>query len=158
MGETVVRGIREVWWWRWMLPEATERPASEGGERGSRDGTRDKPPPNVDDLILAVELAGAIDWSVSAWDAITGALAAIAVGASELGPLSPTLIIGAGTTAEITAATGGLLGAGLAGWGIGTALDRYMTGVMGQSLGSLAYDVYEKAYEAWSGDGNESED
>ena len=97
------------------------------------------------------DMLDSLQWMPSAWDSILGGLTAVGVGFSEIGGVAVTAI-GAGTGAAITAAAGGVVGAGLAGWGVGTVLNRYMTAVMGETLGDFAYDMYEGIAEGISAD------
>jgi hypothetical protein len=46
---------------------------------------------------------------------------------------------------------GGFYFSGIVGIGTGMMLDRYMSGVIGQPLDSFAFDVWEKAEQAFSG-------
>ncbi len=87
------------------------------------------------------------DWEPSPWDSIGGILTALGVGTSELGGLSVELIIGAGTIAEIIAASGGVVGAFLGGYGIGKVINAWDTYVLGESPAEFIYNQGEHIYD-----------
>jgi len=100
---------------------------------------------------IVVDALAALSWRPSGYSTITGALAAVnaayatpaVFGGVALGNVATGSIWAVGGAALGTAASG-VVGAAIFGVGVGTAIDRAITSLMGQDLGSYAYDIWEK--------------
>jgi RHS repeat-associated protein len=96
-----------------------------------------------------------LDWTPSPWDSTLGGFAAAAMAATEVTIVlseDATIVAAAGTlpagwilggsagTATAISAAGAVVGAGLAGYGIGTVIDYGITQALGKPLGVAIYD------------------
>jgi len=84
------------------------------------------------------------DWTPSPWDSIGGGIGAIAA-AGEWGRLPVSLLL-AESFPVAAVSSGGVLGAGLFGFGFGTAYDTFLQWASGSSFGQELYDTME-SYE-----------
>lgn len=98
------------------------------------------------------DLLGVFEWKPSGKDFIDSILGATGIAGSSFGGLEVGLILAACKATEVVVVLGGaIVSSGIVGYGSGMMLDRYMTGVIGQPLGSYAFDVWEKTEQAFSG-------
>ncbi len=96
------------------------------------------------------DLLDVFSWKPSGSQYIGSIVTSYSLAVGSSGGLGIGVIAGTGG-AGVAIIASAILSSAWVGIGTGTMLDRYMTGVIGQPLGSFAFDVWEKAEQAFSG-------